>query len=173
MLNGTISKFWDNLVCPFVCMFVCVYKVGRYQRLDGVPFSVYCVYSPNLTFDIKCTKICCNVGPRLRELMILRESEPGFTKPRESFSLICCIENPWMKEATSVESDSPDAATDLERLEDLLVQKWTEKISRAENDFVRRFPRDQYRSSAAASVGRILKNLPKPLKTDLTSTSGK
>ena len=74
-------------------------------------------------------------------------------------------ENPERKES-SVESD-------LERLEDLLVQKWTEKISRAENDFVRRFPRDnnQYRSSAA-SVGRILKNLPKPLKKDQTSFKG-
>ena len=67
-----------------------------------------------------------------------------------------------------MESDS----SDLERLEDLLVQKWTEKISRAENDFVRRFPRDQYRSSSA-SVERILKNLPKPLKKDQTSSAGK
>ena len=54
-----------------------------------------------------------------------------------------------------------------------MVQKWTEKISRAESDFKRRFPRDQYRSSAAASVGRILKNLPKPLKTDQASSAGK
>ena len=53
-----------------------------------------------------------------------------------------------------------------------MVQKWTEKISRAESDFKRRFPRDQYRSSAAASVGRILKNLPKPLKTDQASSAG-
>ena len=78
-------------------------------------------------------------------------------------------ENPARKEtSSSVESDS----SDLERLEDLLVQKWTEKISRAENDFVRRFPRDQYRSSSS-SVERILNNLPKPLKKDQTSSAGK
>ena len=35
---------WDNIkilgnfkTCPFVCMFVCVYMVGRYQKFDGVP----------------------------------------------------------------------------------------------------------------------------------------
>ena len=81
-------------------------------------------------------------------------------------------ENPGRKEASSDAAASSDDS-DLERLEDLLVQKWTEKISRAESDFKRRFPRDQYRSSAAASVGRILKNLPKPLKTDQASSAGK
>ena len=90
----------------------------------------------------------------------LQSSSPRFT------------ENPGRKEASSDEAASSDDS-DLERLEDLLVQKWTEKISRAESDFKRRFPRDQYRSSAAASVGRILKNLPKPLKTDQASSAGK
>ena len=32
-LIGTISKFWDIVVCPLVCMSVCVYKMGRYQNL--------------------------------------------------------------------------------------------------------------------------------------------
>ena len=88
----------------------------------------------------------------------LQSSSPRFT------------ETPGRKEASSDAGSSDDS--DLERLEDLLVQKWTEKISRAESDFKRRFPRDQYRSSAA-SVGRILKNLPKPLKTDQASSAGK
>ena len=44
MHNGKISKFWDILVCPFVCMSVCVYRVGRYQKFAGVPLSAYCVY---------------------------------------------------------------------------------------------------------------------------------
>ena len=30
-------KILGNLVCPFVCMSVCVYMVGRYQKFDGVP----------------------------------------------------------------------------------------------------------------------------------------
>ena len=47
-VSVAVSKFWDILVCPFFCMCVCVYRVGRYQKSDGVPFSAYCVY---LTYD--------------------------------------------------------------------------------------------------------------------------
>ena len=38
-------KILGHLVCPFVCMSVCVYVVGRYQKFDGVPHKKYCVYS--------------------------------------------------------------------------------------------------------------------------------
>ena len=44
MRYGTISKFWDIVVRPFVSMSVCVYKVGRYQDFHGVPYQEYCVY---------------------------------------------------------------------------------------------------------------------------------
>ena len=37
-------KILGNLVCPFVCMSVCVYIVGRCQKFDGVPYQEYCVY---------------------------------------------------------------------------------------------------------------------------------
>ena len=37
-------KILGHLVCPFVCMSVCVYVVGRYQKFDGVPHKKYCVY---------------------------------------------------------------------------------------------------------------------------------
>ena len=41
---GTISKIWDIILCPFVCMCVCVFMMGRYQKSDGVPYQKYCVY---------------------------------------------------------------------------------------------------------------------------------
>ena len=31
-MHGMISKFWDIVVCPFVCMSVLVYTVGQYLR---------------------------------------------------------------------------------------------------------------------------------------------
>ena len=37
-------KNWDIVVCPFVCMSVSVYKVGRYKTFHGVPYKPYCVY---------------------------------------------------------------------------------------------------------------------------------
>ena len=41
--NRMISKFWDILACPFVGKFVCVYRMERYRKFDGVLFSAYCV----------------------------------------------------------------------------------------------------------------------------------
>ena len=47
---GQATCMWDDikilghLVCPFVCMSVCVYVVGRYQKFDGVPHKKYWVY---------------------------------------------------------------------------------------------------------------------------------
>ena len=56
MLNGTISKFCYILVCPFVCISVCVYRVGQYHKFDGVPLSAYCVYiSPAMGAKHKTT----------------------------------------------------------------------------------------------------------------------
>ena len=37
-------KILGHLVCPFVCMAVCVYVVGRYQKFDGVPHKKYWVW---------------------------------------------------------------------------------------------------------------------------------
>ena len=42
--NGTISKFWDILVHLFVCMSVCVCRVGRYQKFVSVTLSSCCVW---------------------------------------------------------------------------------------------------------------------------------
>ena len=38
-------KILGHLVCPFVCMSVCVYVVGRYQKFEVVPHKKYFVYS--------------------------------------------------------------------------------------------------------------------------------
>ena len=43
-LIGTTSKFWVLLVCPLVCMYVCVFKLGQYPKCHGVPIKKYCVY---------------------------------------------------------------------------------------------------------------------------------
>ena len=40
-------KILDIVVCPFVCMSGCVYKVGQYQNFRGVPYKPSCVYSRN------------------------------------------------------------------------------------------------------------------------------
>ena len=53
MRYGTISKFWDIVVCPFVSMFVGVYKVGRYKNFHVVPYQEYFVYFISFKKD-KC-----------------------------------------------------------------------------------------------------------------------
>ena len=51
--NGTISKFWDIVVCPFFCMSVCVYKVddikiSMVSRCQHIAFAISLPLTPSL-----------------------------------------------------------------------------------------------------------------------------
>ena len=58
--------------------------------------------------------------------------------------------------------DSDMSEAEREKLRDYLSQEMARKTLEKERAFAERFPRDQYRSSAAANSRRLIHNLPRP-----------
>ena len=62
------------------------------------------------------------------------------------------------------EFDSDMSDQDRENLEDILNEAMAQKTLEKERAFAKRYPRDQYRSSAAANSRRLIQSLPRPLR---------
>ena len=73
--KGTISKFWEIVVGPFVCISVCVYIEGRYQNFHGFPLSAYCVYPTKYLLILEIVQISLNkFDSLLRKISFLVEN---------------------------------------------------------------------------------------------------